>query len=82
MPLTVDVCSQIKALKEQDGEDVRALDSDDQPVDPGKVQTYLKRAFGTRLEDAERTLTVGTYLWFNSLVLSVAVPKSAHLSQA
>ncbi|CAL8465115.1 g4650 [Coccomyxa elongata] len=46
----------IKALKEQDGEDVRALDSDDQPVDPGKVQSYLKRAFGTRLEDAERVL--------------------------
>ncbi len=52
--------SQIKALKEQDGEDVRALDSDDQPVDPGKVQSYLKRAFGTRLEDAERALMVST----------------------
>ncbi|KAK9917920.1 hypothetical protein WJX75_009574 [Coccomyxa subellipsoidea] len=47
----------IKALKEQDGNDVRALDSDDQPVDPSKVQAYLKRAFGTRLADAERALT-------------------------
>lgn len=55
----VSLClAQIKALKEQDGDDVRALDSDDQPVDPSKVQAYLKRAFGTRLADAERALTV------------------------
>ncbi|EIE20431.1 hypothetical protein COCSUDRAFT_57580 [Coccomyxa subellipsoidea C-169] len=47
----------IKTLKDQDGNDVRALDSDDQAVDPSKVQSYLTRAFGTRLPDAERALT-------------------------
>ena len=48
---------QIKAL-EEDGE-VRALDADGKPVKPATVQSYLQRAFKTRLPDAERALKVG-----------------------
>ena len=47
---------QIKAL-EEDG-DVRALDSDGKPVKAGTVQSYLSRAFKSRLPDAERALKV------------------------
>lgn len=53
--------SQIKALKESDGDDVRALDGDDQVVDASKVQAYLSRAFGTRLADAEQALKVRSF---------------------
>jgi hypothetical protein len=47
---------QIKALKEG-SDDVRAVDGD-HPVDADKVQSYLKRAFGPRLGDAENVLKV------------------------
>ena len=47
---------QIKAF-EEDG-NVRALDADGKPVKPGTVQSYLSRAFKSRLPDAERALKV------------------------
>ena len=47
---------QIKALDE-DG-DVRALDADGKPIKPATVQSYLQRAFKSRLSDAERALKV------------------------
>lgn len=47
---------QIKALDCED--DFRALDSDGKPIKPETVQTYLQRAFKTRLPDAERALKV------------------------
>ena len=52
--------SQIKALDE-DG-DVRALGSDGKPVKPASVQTYLERAFKSRLADAERALKASSAL--------------------
>ena len=51
---------QIKALDE-DG-DVRALGSDGKPVKPASVQTYLERAFKSRLADAERALKASSAL--------------------
>ncbi len=45
---------QIKAL-DKDG-DVRALGTDGKPVKPATVQSYLQRAFKSRLADAERAL--------------------------
>ena len=50
------MCLQIKALDE-DG-DVRALDANGKPVKPATVQSYLQRAFKSRLPDAERALKV------------------------
>ena len=51
---------QIKAL-EEDG-DMWALDSDGKPVKPATVQSYLQRAFKSRLADAERALKVRSHL--------------------
>jgi len=51
---------QIKALDE-DG-DVRALDADGKPIKPATVQSYLQRAFKSRLSDAERALKVSASL--------------------
>ncbi len=49
--------AQLKALKHGEG-DVRALDHGESPVNARQVQTYLERAFGARLGDAERALQV------------------------
>ena len=56
---------QIKAL-EEDG-DVQALDADGKPVNPGTVQSYLSRAFKSRLPDAERALKVSLLQLCDSL---------------
>ena len=48
----------MKALKHGEGGDVRALDTGETAVDAPKVQSYLKRAFGPRLGDAESALQV------------------------
>lgn len=49
-------CAQIKALKHGEEGDVRALDQGEKPVNARTVQSYLERAFGPRLPDAERAL--------------------------
>ena len=49
---------QIKALRHGGDGDVRALDTGESAVDAPKVATYLKRAFGPRLGDAEAALQV------------------------
>ena len=61
---------QIKALDE-DG-DVRALDADGKPVKPGTVQSYLGRAFKSRLSDAERALKVSS--WSSVMLQASSAP--------
>lgn len=56
---------QIKVLKEGKGDDVRALDGD-HPVDASSVHSYLKRAFGPRLGDAEKALKVKNFSVINA----------------
>lgn len=62
---------QIKAL-EEDG-DVRALDSDGKPVKPGTVQSYLSRAFKSRLPDAESALKVSPVMLSTPFITVTAI---------